>query len=850
MAFTVISTPIITSLSPAAAKPGSAAFTLTINGTNFVQGATVQWGSTTLTTNYVSGTQLTAAVTADLVATAGTPSVTVTTIAGTSSGATFDVGPTIAGVVVTGASPIVGATVQLYAAGVSGYGEGATSVTTAPVSATTDASGSFTLGYTCPTTLHGDMVYLVATGGHLAGGQPNTGIALMTPLGACGSIGTLSAVVINEVTTVASEYALQQFMGADGVTVGASSTNYQGLVNAFGTVGNLVNIADSTDAYGVAAGAARAITPFYTGLDSRNPTGWSSTYGDPSSTCPGSTCLSANNTVPAAGLNTSTVPYQRINTLANVLASCVEASGNCSALSSLTGSSSNTLAAAHYIAQNPGKWSGTSGLHALVSTPSTPFTPPYGNAASTLSAEPNDWTLALTFTGAGLGVDPLVDPGDTLNNAAVAIDATGNVWALSAGTDVATSNWGNWANGLVAEFNAKGEALTPPTSTPNGYIYQDPNTGYLTYGGWGPNVINPVWATYGYPENQWLPGLYEQAASIAIDASQNPNLWIHVSSTGYGSVTATSPNLSLLYDDYLSGEPAPGTSLEGAFSAFDSAGHLWDVGGGNAVSGDPTTIGEAIPPANAVTKGATISVTISPSDAQPGLCSLVADTNDLLWGGGCSLPLYTGASVDDKVYIADPVAGTQLGSYSGVYGYSLAAGSAGSVYACNIHQNGYVVMNRATSTTAPASTFSPSNGRCGTALTVDGNGNVWSMGYDTSNSVYVLDAVNLNGSGSQITPDTGYTGTSSAEFTATGLTTINGVDYMTPDQGVPGHNPRGAGGIAIDGSGNLWVLNGAISDGTNASTKANALVEYVGLAAPVITPVAQAVANGQLGAKP
>src|SRR5205807_6465740 len=53
-------------------------FTLTVNGTNFVNGATVNWNGTPLSTTFVSSTQLTATVPASLIATAGTASITAT----------------------------------------------------------------------------------------------------------------------------------------------------------------------------------------------------------------------------------------------------------------------------------------------------------------------------------------------------------------------------------------------------------------------------------------------------------------------------------------------------------------------------------------------------------------------------------------------------------------------------------------------------------------------------------------------------------------------------------------------------------------------------------------------------
>lgn len=71
--------PTLTSLSPAFTGSGGSAFTLTIAGTGFVSSSTAYWGSTALTTTYVSGTQLTAQVPAADIASAGITAVTVQT---------------------------------------------------------------------------------------------------------------------------------------------------------------------------------------------------------------------------------------------------------------------------------------------------------------------------------------------------------------------------------------------------------------------------------------------------------------------------------------------------------------------------------------------------------------------------------------------------------------------------------------------------------------------------------------------------------------------------------------------------------------------------------------------------
>lgn len=69
--------PAITSLSPSTAVAGSAAFTLTVTGSNFVSGAAVQWDGAARTTTFVNATQLTASITAADIASPGSKAVTV-----------------------------------------------------------------------------------------------------------------------------------------------------------------------------------------------------------------------------------------------------------------------------------------------------------------------------------------------------------------------------------------------------------------------------------------------------------------------------------------------------------------------------------------------------------------------------------------------------------------------------------------------------------------------------------------------------------------------------------------------------------------------------------------------------
>ena len=86
--------PVVSSISPAYMSAGGAAFTLTVNGSGFVNGSTAYWGATALTTSYVSATQLAATVTAAEIGGEGVTAITVQTPApggGSSNALQFEV---------------------------------------------------------------------------------------------------------------------------------------------------------------------------------------------------------------------------------------------------------------------------------------------------------------------------------------------------------------------------------------------------------------------------------------------------------------------------------------------------------------------------------------------------------------------------------------------------------------------------------------------------------------------------------------------------------------------------------------------------------------------------------------
>jgi hypothetical protein len=70
--------PTITQLSPANTNSGGAAFVLTVDGTNFLNNATVNWNGIAQPTTPVTTSQLTATIPASAIAATGSAAVTVT----------------------------------------------------------------------------------------------------------------------------------------------------------------------------------------------------------------------------------------------------------------------------------------------------------------------------------------------------------------------------------------------------------------------------------------------------------------------------------------------------------------------------------------------------------------------------------------------------------------------------------------------------------------------------------------------------------------------------------------------------------------------------------------------------
>jgi hypothetical protein len=396
----------------------------------------------------------------------------------------------ICGQVLGGLTPISGSAVTLFASAGTGYGLGATLGT-----ATTAGDGTFTVtSFTCPG--GNPQTYITATGGN-AGNGINGAIGLMAALGPCNSLSTSTNVTINELTTAAADWALAQFFDSTGHTIGAPSTNATGLQNAYM---NLANLADVNPINLSVSGNQSSFLP-------PSPPGCSVQFPPPS-------CSGVNND----GL-------LRLNTLADILAGCIESSGSgssacvkllCDATPGFTYSGSactgtptitDTLGAAHLIVTNPAN--NVSALYGLAGT--TPFSPTLGSA-------PDGWEMALNFDAAGFGLDVPV---------ATALDASGNVFVASCG-EVCGGN----TSGRMAELTVSSGYTSVLSLGANEFDFNEPlslaldTSGNLFGGNFAGNSVTELTVASSPPYSTAVGiapsgASFNQPGSLALDPSGN-----------------------------------------------------------------------------------------------------------------------------------------------------------------------------------------------------------------------------------------------------------------------------------------------------------------------------------------
>lgn len=624
-------------------------------------------------------------------------------------------GVALRGIVNGGQQPIVGAHVYLYGANSNGYGSASTSLlgnfngTTKDSNGnyyvTTVTGGAFSISgdYTCPDAT--TQVYLYAIGGDPTPGVPNAAAGLMAGLGSCDSPSfTSQFFVVNEVSTVATAYAIAGF-ATDPTHVSSSGTSLAelGIADAFSAIANLEN--QST-------GLPLAMTPAGNG----------------------------------------TVPQDEINTLADILAACVNTNGAvtgptnptpCYTLFSNatngTAAPTDTATAAINIAHNPGANVGN--LYGLV-TEQSPF-------QGTVS-QPNDFTIAINYTGGGLDGSGFAPEG-------IAVDGSGNIWIP------------NFASNSVSEISPLGV----PISSSSGFTS---TAGYLA----GPT-------------------------GIAIDL--NYNAWI--ASLNNTTMTEVNRNGAILTT------PPPyftGAGLSDPYGVAISGGgtsnFVWVTNeGGNSLSEFEGANGLELSGENGFQD---VDVTAP--------AGIAADTSGNLWfanaGGLASIGEATPSAVPGSVSAYNQFAGSALSSP-----YGIAIDGSGNIWVANeTGDNGNGSLSEY-STSLNEWLPSGSNGFTGGGIStpygvaIDGLGNVW-----TANNGGNSDSISeFNSSGAPISGPNGYVGTGLFPY-----------------------------GVAIDPSGNVWVANKS----ANAPFSSFPLTEFVGAAAPVVTPLAAGAAYKELGTRP
>lgn len=340
---------------------------------------------------------------------------------------------TISGKVISGvdstALPIQGASVSIYQA--------QSNESNLLATTTTDASGKFSIAI--PTDNSGNVYYAVANSG------PN--VQLMALLGKAPA----STVTINEMTTVASAYAMSQF-------------NLNGSIS-----GPQLSLQIASD---MAENLVAAAT------------------GEPSTLIQ----------LPPNANQTNT--WRELGTLSNILTACVRSySGACNTLYEKSPSISgvlptNTFQAITNIARNPG--ANVAALFAMGNTIHA-FTPyllsTQGPGATDLTQKLDAWTLAVKFNNTGSALYPWGGPANPV------FDKNGYAWI---GNNVIQGT-GNSTNCIVV-LKPNGQPSDGKNGTPVSPIC---NTGGILGSGYGITMdpTGNLWeGNFGWGEPSYIPG--------------------------------------------------------------------------------------------------------------------------------------------------------------------------------------------------------------------------------------------------------------------------------------------------------------------------------------------------------
>jgi hypothetical protein len=566
-----------------------------------------------------------------------------------------------------GQQALVNSQVYLYAVGTGGYGTAST-LLAGPVS--TDAHGDF--NFTTFSCTAGQQLYVYAVGGDPQVGPGgtssgnNAGAGLMAVVGHCtGGTGVTNSggtaigfVFMNEISTVAAAYSLSAY-AADATHIGSSGTTLAAtnLSNAIDTAFNLVN--QST-------GAALAAP------------------------------LNGNGTVPTT----------EINTLADILANCVNAtSSSASGCTTLFSNATNggtaptdTATAAINIAHNP-----TANVTALVNTvnSSAPFQPTLSSATS--------FTLAVNYTGGGM-----------LNPIHAAVDASGNIW-------VANNSTGS--TGRLSEFNHLGVPANANGFTGGGLLVSQDvvidNSGNVwvansTSGDTTNNLSEfSSTGTAISGTNGFTGGGLNNPVGLAVDASGN--IWAADNLAPAGTTIVSEFNASGVAVSPTAGYPSGGVTTP-VSATIDPSGNVWIAGGesGGTIVSKLSSTG-AVLSGTGYTGGGSLSAPWGIAFDSSGNAWIANNT-------GSSLSKLNGST---GALIANYTGGG-LSATSGAR--SIAVDSAGNVWINNIVANSLSEFNSAGTAISPSGGFTGGAMAGPSGIAVDGSGNVWTVNFTTSTS--------------------------------------------------------------------------------------------------------------------
>ena len=692
---------------------------------------------------------------------------------------------TLSGVVHGGQPPVAGAHLHLLQASASGYGAPSTSLLTAngttilsdsigPYIATgSDGSFSITGDYTCTA---GSQVYLLATQGNpgLGTGGNNPALGLMAGLGACPAGGnflaTVPTIFMDEVSTVATAYALAGFftdpthLATSGTTLSAT-----GITNAGANIAQLSSIT---------TGQALATTPNGAG----------------------------------------TVPQSEINTLADILAGCVNSSGTvqaCTSLFSNAPSSLGTGATATASLTTGGVSSVTVNAagSGYTQPPTVVFTGGGGSGALAYATVANGTVTGVTVTSAGTGYTST----PTVSFSTVPTDTASAIINIA-------HNPGKNVTNLLSLAGTAGP-FQPVLSSLNDFsiaIQYVPGTAIFSVsgqqGGTGSNGSIAVDAA----GNVWGPGngytsvlkisplgatakTITLAASGAVTGSFAKPLNVSVAPTTAGTIWAADyqlayalPTASAFTVDSVYG----GVVLD---AAFDTNNNVWTSINYPASIGELNSSGGVLVASPYVPGGFTPQT--NPATYPSNAFAVAVDSANHVW----SLCNQCSGATDAPVAAEITSAGVALSGTSGDLPTTLGYPSWVTIDANNnawiSSFNGLLTKYSSTNTLLSGTSGYPSSGAITGGLNfiaVDGNNVIWGAGITN----YLGAVFSISNSGTLTSPTTGY-----------GVST----------------SYSGVSSLAIDGSGDVWALD-----------YAGGLHEAIGLATPVVTPITPA----SLGVRP